>query len=155
MIDFNIVNMAEYNQKKEICILGIGQSCASTLLQMKNRFREKGIWDVKLFYLSENESSMPDLYTICEDCIYASSKDVKKHFGSRYYDYIVVESETDKLANLEQFFEDIGDMVKDDGQIITTAIEDSYPTIVKTLMMKHFYNTKRIKDYYFAFVKAQ
>ncbi|WP_069998731.1 glycosyltransferase family 2 protein [Cellulosilyticum sp. I15G10I2] len=155
MIDFNIVNIADYTKGGSVRILGIGKSCASTLLQMKNIFRKNGVWDTELFYLSEAEQSMTDLYTICRECIYASAQNVKQYFGSRQYDVIVVESETNKLDDLEQFFIDLADMVKDDGQIITTALGEVYPKINNILLEKGFIHSNQVRNYYFAFTAQQ
>lgn len=153
MIDFNIVNLAKFREKKDIKVLGIGQSYGASLLQIKNKFRKTGLRDVKLFYLSENEKSIPDLNTICEDCIYAPAETAKEFFGSRKYDIIVFENEPDKLINPELFFEDITDLLKEDGMLITTAIPSVYPRIESCLYNKDFAVTKKEKDYYFAFEK--
>lgn len=153
MIDFNIVNLAECREKKDINILGIGQSCGASLLQIKNKFRKSGLWDVKLFYLSENEKSMPDLKTICQDCIYAPAENTREFFGSRKYDIIVFENEPDKLKNPELLFEDMTDLLKEDGMLITTAVPHVYPRIEKCLYNKNFNVSKKEQDYYFAFKK--
>lgn len=153
MIDFNVVDLVDYNRKNKVRILGIGKSCGSTLLQIKNSFRKKGIGEVTLFYLAENERCLPDLLTICEDCLFAGPENVKQYFGSQPYDLIVVESETDKVENPREFFEDLSGMLKEDGQLITTATDKLYPLIEKTLFEKGLVLSKSVKNYYFYFAR--
>jgi len=153
MIDWNVVNMGNYRRSDEVRILGIGRSCGATLLQIKNMFRKLGTRNAKLFYLSETDGNMADLQSICENCVCASPGDVKHHFGEQLYDLIVVESETDKLENIEQLYEDLCSMLKEDGRIITTAAAGLYTRIEKTLARQSFTMVKSTLDYYYAFDK--
>lgn len=153
MIDFNIVNLVDYNKKDSINILGIGPTCGSTLLQIKNKFRQNGIWNVKIYYLSENEKAIPDLNTICENCILTKAKNAKEFFSSETYDYIIVESETSKIESLDKTFEDLTDLLKKDGMVITTATNETYPIIKKIMLNKGFNISRKFNEYYFAFTK--
>lgn len=153
MIDFHVVDIADYSPRGEICILGIGSSCGPTLLQIKNRFRSKCVRDVKLFYLSDQESSMPDLRSICDTCVCASDKELEEHFGSRLYDIAVVESETDKLQNPGRFFDSLSRLLKKNGQLILTAPAAFYPKAAQLLEEREFVLSKSAREYYYAFTK--
>lgn len=154
LIDFNIVDITDVPEKGPVSILGIGSSCGASILQVKNKLREKGILDVSLDYYSQLPSCMTDLATICRKCVMGFPKDVKQHF-SEPYDLIIVEAETDKLENLESFYTDLCSMLKEDGQLITTAAnQELYGKIEKILEEKKLKNKKSIKDYYYRFQKS-
>ncbi|HWS30377.1 MAG TPA: glycosyltransferase [Clostridia bacterium] len=151
MIDTQIVALADYGRKKEVKILGVGQSCGASLLQIKNGYRTKGVSDVTLYYLSEEVYNLADLATICETYKVAPPNEVKQHFGQEKYDLVVVESETDKLRNLEAFYSDLCGMTKPGGRIITTAAKYLLPTIEQVLAHNGFIRANSLKEYYFAF----
>lgn len=153
MIDAQIVALADYGWKEEVKILGVGRSCGASLLQIKNGYRAKGVNDVTLYYLSEATYNLADLATVCETCKPAPPNEVKQHFGQEKFDLIAVESETDKLRDLEAFYTDLCGMIKPGGRIVTTAAKGLLPGIEQVLAKNGFKRAGSLKDYYFAFDK--
>ena len=153
--DANIVNLADCGKTGKISILGVGQSCGASLLQIKNGFRKRGSHNVKLYYFSEAARSIPDLETICEYCAFGLPCDVKRYFSGRLYDLAVVESETGSLENRKKFFADLASLLADGGALITTAAEGVYPEIEETLRENGLVPVKKIRDYYCRFEKRE
>ena len=151
LIDFYVVNLAERPYRESISILGIGSSCGATLLQIINRLRRSGVQNAAIFYLSEQESTLPDLFTLCEQCIYGAPQRVQALMGSRQYDLIVVESETQKLINPEGFYNALCSMLAESGRLITTANPAVLSTIMNTLSQNGFSAVQQTSRYYFAF----
>jgi GT2 family glycosyltransferase len=154
MIDFNVVRLADYRKKGPVRMLGIGRSCGSTLLQVKNIHRRAGVNDVSIDYLSETEANLPDLATICRECRCAPPSDIGKAFGGKTYDLIVVESETDKLPDAGRLYEELCAMLPPGGQLITTAVEKTFPIIREAMGKAGFALTGQINNYYFRFERS-
>ncbi len=154
-IDMNVITLLEYDGQDSRAILGIGKSCGSTLLQIKNTCRSKGAKDVKIFYLSEADSNMMELRSVCEFCIHSQTDGLNRLFGSRHYDYIIVESETDKLKNIPAFFQNVGDLLKVGGQLICTAANnEDYEQIRTSLENTGVLPAGECRSYYYLFRKT-
>lgn len=154
-IDFNVVNLLEYSGQDGQSILGIGMSCGSTLLQVKNMCRSKGGRNTKIYYLSELDSNMMELRSVCETCVHASTGELTRFFGGRLYDYIVVESESDKLENIPSFFQELGGLLKEGGQLVCTAAnEELHKLILSSLEDAGFLLTNMHQNYYYCFKKS-
>jgi O-antigen biosynthesis protein len=151
MIDFNVTGIVDYEQKNKINILGTGRSCGSTLLQIKNLLRKKGVLDVSIDYFSEQEGNLPDLKTICRDCVYDPAHPVTHAFGGREYALIVAENETDKLADVGSFYENISDLLAPHGQLITTAVPAQFPIIAEAMRKRGLTVSRSLRDYYYSF----
>lgn len=151
LIDFYVVNLAERPYRENINILGIGSSCGATLLQIKNRLRRSGVQSTSIYYLSEQENTMPDLFTLSERCIFGSPQRVQALMGSRQYDLVVVESETEKLINPEEFYNTLCLMLAENGRLITTANAAVLSTIMNTLSQNGLSAVQQTNGYYFAF----
>jgi|GEM_PF-111263 len=150
-IDQNVVALGEYDRKGGIRILGVGSSSAASLLQIKNEYRSRGERNVTLDYLSENKNTLDDLATVCRACFLAEPNEVKKYFGEQSYDLIVVESETNKLRDLGNFYKDLCGMLREDGRLVTTAVEELLPLIDWILRENGLVLAQNISRYYFAF----
>lgn len=151
--DFNVVDLADYGRKEKITVLGVGSSCGASLLQIKNRFRRNGNNMVAIDYLTEDENTLPDLKTICTSCVCAPAEEVKRNFGDKRYELVVVESETDKLKDLEAFYRELAGMLAARGRLITTAAPGLYPRVEAVLNAAGLTAVQNIKSYYFAFQK--
>lgn len=155
-IDFNVLNLLDFNGQRDVNILGIGLSYGSTLLQIKNICKRHGSDNIRLFYLSEQENNLTDLKTACEYCIHTDTGNLFSYFGNRLYDYIVVESESDKLKNLETLFMTISELLKAGGQLVCTAADQTLAAKIKGILADlGLINSKSIKDYYLGFLKPQ
>lgn len=151
LIDFYVVNLADRPFQGPVRLLGIGGSCGATLLQIKNRLRKNGVEVTVIDYLSENERAIPELFTLCERCIYASPNKVKSLFGDKAYDLIVMESETDKLTDIEAFYGDLCTLLKENGRLVTTAAVAVLPVIKAVLAGNGLTEAGSTNGYYFAF----
>ncbi len=151
LIDFYVVNLANRPFENPVRLLGIGGSCGATLLQIKNRLRKNGTEVFAIDYLSENEHTMPELYTLCERCICAAPNRVKGLFDGKEYDLIVVESETDKLTDIEAFYGDLCNLLKGNGRLVTTAAASVLRIIKEVLAGNGFAEAGSTNGYYFAF----
>lgn len=153
-IDFNVVNLLEYDGRDDLSILGIGKSCGSTLLQIKNMCRSRGGKNTKIYYLSEIESNMMELRSVCEACVHTSTGELTRFFGDRLYDYIVVESESDKLENIQVFFKELGSLLKENGQLVCTAANEGlYKLIQSSLEDIELVPNNAHQNYYYCFKK--
>lgn len=153
--DPNVVKLADCAKKGGISILGVGQSCGASLLQIKNGFRKNGNREVKLSYLTEAARSLPDLATVCEFCTFGIPGDVKRYFFGGLYDLIVVESETGSIADRKSFYADLASLLKENGSLITTAAEGLYPEIEQTLRAGGLVPARNLKEYYYLFQKRE
>lgn len=155
MIDFNIVSLIEYSGKTEnenMNILGIGSSCGSTLLQIKNEFKKSDVWGVKLFYLSQAPNCIPDLKTICEFCLCGEPSDASYYFKNIEFDYIILENDPSELKDMELVFTNLLHNLKDDGKILCTAKDEKVLSEIEKLLSQNgLKNEKSINNYYYSF----
>ncbi len=122
LIDYNVINLLTFDKSSEnINILGIGKSYGTTMLELKNECRHHENKNINLNYLSENEKTMIDLRTICNECILGFADNVHIYFGSVLYDYIVLESESHSVTNMESFFVTLYTLLKPGAQLVCTA----------------------------------
>jgi len=155
-INFNLVHILDYsrrNMESPIYILGIGRTCGASLLQIKNFYRKYGQHDVHLCYLAEEEKYITDLKTICTDVVLSNCSKVKKLFGNRKYDIIVVESETEDIENIARFYLDLSEILQENGQIITTAKPTTLPIISSALGASGLTTSRCMENYYYTFCK--
>ncbi len=153
-VDFNVLTLADLNKKGGINILGIGISCGATLLQLKNKLRERGVDDVKLYYISQAEHNLPDLKTICERCEYRWDLNCTGLYPDRTFDYIIVESESRNIPDINWFYRGVTRMLKDGGQLIFTAADEEI--FLKALLAAHNIDpddTEQINRYYYSVSK--
>lgn len=118
VIDEEILSFIDYNRVKDIKILGVGSSCGGTVLQIKNRFRQRGITDVKLFYLAGNEKYLVDLRTVCDFAACCKYEDIPSIFGDVKFDYIIMENGLEEYDTGNSMLMSIKDVLREDGQII-------------------------------------
>lgn len=153
MIDFNVVNLVDYGKKKCAGILGIGSSCGSSLLQVKNMFRKAGVTDVSLDYCAEDAGYLADLATICRIIVWAPAEKAARAFAGRAYDLIVVESETDMLTDVGTIFYELSQLLAPGGQLITTATEATLPVIAGALARGGLSVSNQMAGRYFSFTR--
>lgn len=99
-MDFEVLNSIEYVKKDEISILGIGKTCAATLLQMKNKFREAGVDKIVLEYVALEDKYIIDLNTICDKVYRGNLENINSILEKKKYNYIYLE---DTISNLEEY----------------------------------------------------
>lgn len=155
-IDFNVLLLTDCSRKGHINILGVGESCGATLLQMKNYYRRQGQDDVELHYLAQKESQLPDLKTICQKAVCAPVGQLMTQFGNKQYDQIVVESETHMLENPPELFRQLKGLLAPGGQLIFTCTQiKTFLPILRALGVNQLSDLKLIGDYYFCYTNHQ
>ena len=121
LIDFHVLDLLTYGGKTDVNVLGIGNSYGTTVLQLKNTCKLHGSDHVGLYYLSQFGQNLTDLRTICDDCLYCPLTDIKVRFGTRSYDYIVLESETAAIADRAAVIATLYELLEKGGQLVLTA----------------------------------
>lgn len=133
-IDFEMLNLVDLNKTKNINILGIGFRCGGTILQAKNKFRENGAVNVRLWGFTQDEKYLADLNTICEQVICDRVENVFDAYRSLKFDCIMMDYDLRNIEDPKTFIIRIGDVLKEDGQlVITTANELFCPNIMNLL----------------------
>lgn len=123
LIDYSVLNLLSPEGAEEVNILGIGESYGTTVLQLKNLCREAGSKKIGLYYLSDRPYAMTDLKTVCDECLQGKACAAAALFGSRRYDYIVVESDSRALPKPEEFFPSVYGLLKPGGRLVCTAAD--------------------------------
>lgn len=155
-VDHNVVSLVDYSGQGTVEILGIGLSCAASLLQVKNGFRAMGNWDVKLWYLSEDRMTLSDLQTVCDHVVYSGTDKLPTLYEGKNFDIIVIESDTRTIKDLPHFLYNISRILKEGGQLIVTAPDgEMYSTIQRNLGYRYVTFKKSIANYYYAFAKEK
>lgn len=152
LIDFNVVNLLHYSKKEELHILGIGASCGSTLLQIKNEYKKTGNTGIHLSYLTEHPYCIPDLRTICDSCFCGLAMDISMFFKEAFFDYIIVESEVSSITDIPEFYAYLPALLKSEGCIVGTAPDENILLIMKEALQKKGLSIeKNIENYYYLF----
>lgn len=152
-IDMDLVNLHWYKRQGPVRILGLGSSCGSTLLQIKNMYRHIGVDDVAIDYLTDAPHTLADLFTICRKAMYGPFHSIGEEFPGPY-DLIVVESATDGLADISSLYGELCALLPADGQLITTATAKTLPIIRETVEKQGLSLANEAKGYYFRFDKT-
>ena len=152
-IDFEIVGLVDYNKTKDVNILGIGYRCGGTVLQIKNKFRENGVKDVRLWGFAEDERYLTDLHTICEEAVCERMENITDIYKDKKFDCIVI-ADVEEIHNPQRFLKKIKEILKYDGQLIfPVANELFYLNIIKRLKGNSDSCSDRILTRYFSLDK--
>lgn len=78
-------------------VLGINVRCGTPILDIKNRLRRDGIYDVELSAFTRDPKFWLDLKTICKGSVVSDREEyLREHFQDEEFDYII----TDEAINL-------------------------------------------------------
>lgn len=157
LIDYNIINLVRYSGGDNLNILGLGSSYGTTPLQLKNTCKSKGSKNIGLYYLTQDAHTMTDLKTICDYCAFAPLEKAPELFGSRAYDYIIVEADSRQLQNRAELFTALYAMLKASGQLVCTAAN---PQILYETMGMFYHLGGKLENqfnncYYLCFSKPE
>lgn len=141
--DTNTINFIECSESnKEVNILGINPQCGANILQIKNKFIERGIENVNLYGFTEDERYGTDLRTICCDVISDDINGIDKYFQGKKFDYIVIQSPIENIHNLNSIFDSLNNIVEFNGKIIFSLKNIGFfQNAVQFLTQKPFNNT--------------
>lgn len=113
---------------QNIKILGIGNSCGANILQIKNSLREKGVYNVELYYITTQERYLIDLQTVCNNVF--CGQDKIELLNNSKFDYIIVDGLLEEhISSYDKgtlFFEQVSKIVEKEGQVIFYSTNPSY-----------------------------
>lgn len=161
-VDFNVIDNIVYDSKSEVKILGIGDTCAATILQIKNRLRELGSKDIELDYFALKDEYVIDLKTICNNVNLGNIDELYDYINDRKYDYIYMDrimydtSEVNYTINkISSILDKSGTLIINTKNIKTINGETYNREEVKELISNMGYSDVRIStgeaeiEYYF------
>lgn len=125
-IDWQMVNLMDYNNQGKVDLLGITLSCGATLLQIKNVFREKGKEDVNLYYSTEDERYYPDLKSISLQTVCGKAGDIASGFNGQLFDVIVIENDLQRFENPDIVLEGAKALLKQGGQLLFSFLNEMF-----------------------------
>lgn len=100
-------------------ILGVDVRCGTPILDVKNRLREFGVFDVALSAFTQLAKYVPDLNSICSGIVACDREEyLVRQFPSNYYDYIVVDCPLNRYHEPQQMLEDWFSLLKPEGLLI-------------------------------------
>lgn len=152
--DLNIVNTIDSSEyQNEINILGINPLCGGTILQMKNKFKEKNMQNINLFAFSEDERYRIDLMTICNEVGIGNLNDINKYFKNIKFDYIIIEKPIEQCDNISSLFGNLISIISLNGKIIFPIRNTTfYKNIIRILNNIPFMN---LCDYTVKFINKE
>ncbi|MDB3085886.1 hypothetical protein C4097_15400 [Clostridioides difficile] len=118
--DVNLIQLIESETiiKERYDVLGIDVKCGPTILEMKNRIREKGAYSINLYGFSQNAKYWLDLKAICED-VYVDHVDyINKYYRNKKFDYIAIGNYINSYDHPYDFLEDVMNLLSQDGCIL-------------------------------------
>jgi GT2 family glycosyltransferase len=140
-IDFEILNSLEYSNKGEVNILGVGKSCAATLLQMKNRFREVGVDKIALEYVTLESKYIKDLNTVCDRVYEGTMEEINSILERKKYNYIYLENAINSLEEYVYALKNLCNYLSDiDGNLILSM------NLIDDLGFNGSYQNELLKD---------
>lgn len=100
-IEFNIINNMHYDFDNDVKILGIGNTCAANLLQIKNQLKANGLNNITLDYYSFTEKYLIDLKTICDKVYIGFDDEIEETLKGKKYDIIFWEEPINNERSLK------------------------------------------------------
>lgn len=120
-VDFNVIDNIIYNNKSEVKILGIGDTCAATILQIKNRLKELGSKDIELDYFALKDEYITDLKTICTNVNVGNIGEIYEYINDRKYDYIYMDKIIYGIAEVNYNINKISSILDNGGTLIVNT----------------------------------
>lgn len=123
-------------------ILGVDVRCGTPILDVKNRLREFGIFDVDLSAFTQLAKYVPDLSSICSGIVACDREEyLGRQFPDNYYDYIVVDHPLNRYHEPQQMLEDWFSLLKPGGLLMFPLLNTfSVMEFLYCLGQKDLYN---------------
>ncbi len=109
---------------KNYKILGIDSLCGASILELKNRLRENGIFNVNLNAFSTDAKYWLDLNTICEGVAVDRIDYISEHYKQKF-DYILLGKELNLYQNPYKLVDDLIELINYKGNILL-KLKNSY-----------------------------
>ncbi len=117
--------------QKDYKILGVDTLCGTPILEIKNKLREAGIFDVNLSAFSSEAKYWLDLNTICNDVVVDRVEYIDEFYTNKNFDYIIVGKEINRYNYPYKLLDSLQKIINDDGSIFI-KLKNNYD--IKTLL---------------------
>ena len=114
----NMLDVTEFEKKEPIEILGVDVRCGAPVLEMKNKLREAGLFNVNLSAFTTDPKYWFDLKTFCSgDVVVDRPQYIADHFSGKLFDIILVGNPINGYPEFAGFLRKIGSKLKPDGHL--------------------------------------
>ena len=104
-------------------ILGVDVRCGTPILDVKNRLRNFGIFDVELSAFVQSAKYVVDLHTICEGTVACDREEfIADQFLSDYFDYIVIDHPINRYHEPQKILNDLLKLLKPGGLLMVPLL---------------------------------
>lgn len=105
--------------EKDPRILGIDVACGGPILEVKNKLRNRGIFNSRLSAFSTEAKYWLDLKTICDDTVEVDRIDfISEYFYEVKFDYIVIGQLINKYKEPYKLLSQVLKLLNDNGQLL-------------------------------------
>lgn len=112
-------HIPEPEQKCKKTILGVDTKCGTPILDVKNRLRNLGVFDVELSAFTQSAKYVVDLNTICDGIVACDREEfLGDQFLPEYFDYIVVDRPINRYHEPQKIINDLTRLLKPGGLLI-------------------------------------
>ncbi|MDP9699854.1 GT2 family glycosyltransferase [Paenibacillus intestini] len=130
--DDTFIQSLNIKLSEHINILGINSGFGSSPLKIKNVYKEAGLKSINLCYWIEDKRYESDLRTFTEQVIVVE-KDIIDTTNDIVYDYILLESNIERIMSKPQSLKKIKSMLADDGIFAVCATNDQEVRLLNEL----------------------
>lgn len=112
-------HIPEPGQKGHKAVLGVDVKCGTPILDVKNRLRNFGIYDVELSAFTQSAKYVVDLNTICRGIVACDREEfLSDQFLPEYFDYIVVDRPINRYHEPQKVINDLARLLKPGGVLL-------------------------------------
>ncbi|OOM16255.1 glycosyltransferase [Clostridium saccharobutylicum] len=124
-----------FNKESIIKVIGIDVACGAPILEVKNKLRNKGLFNTRLSAFSTEAKYWLDLKTICDDAVEVDRIDfLTEHFYGQKFDYIVMGKPINEYGNPYKLVTQVLNLLSDDGQLLV-KLKNTYDIITLLKIM--------------------
>ncbi|WP_128739113.1 glycosyltransferase family 2 protein [Desulfocucumis palustris] len=115
----SLINPEERRGSGKIDVLGVDVLCGTPILELKNKLRDAGIFDVCLWAFTNQAKYWQDLNTICAGKVAVDRQEyLLKYFAGDKFDYIVLGGPINGYGEPYRFLEDLLKLLKSGGHLL-------------------------------------
>lgn len=135
--DGNIISKVEDIDFKGINILGINAYCGGTPLQVKNKLKELGNNNIRIYNFTDNHKYIEDLKTVSDNVYFNDINNIYTCIPEITFNYIVIESGIERANDLAKFLKFLKDKSYE-GQIFLKVDNPFYYLNIMRLFSGNF-----------------
>lgn len=138
----------EFDKDSSPKVIGIDVACGTPILEVKNKLRNKGIFNTKLSAFSTEAKYLVDLKTICDDRVELDRIDfLIEHYYGKKFDYIVIGKQINEYGDPYKVITQVLNLLNDNGQLLL-KIRNAYDVITLAKIMGVTLNTSKRNLYH-------